>query len=155
MQPTSIQMNLRTNEWRDEILGCVGDICSAVGITASMLDTRLVGGGQKTATQISAEEDQTRATIESKRRIADVSLQMLINDLCDYLSLGAISLQWPDSGMTNAYLRSQVITAEYSSGIRSLESAVKKLNPDWSQEEIDDEISRLKSINLGEVKKHI
>jgi hypothetical protein len=77
---------------------------------------------------------------------------MLINDLCDYLSLGAISLQWPDSGMTNAYLRSQVITAEYSSGIRSLESAVKKLNPDWSQEEIDSEISRLKSINLGEVK---
>lgn len=152
MQPTSVQFNLRINEWREEILGCVGDICSAVGITASMIDPRLVGSGQKTATQISAEEDQTRATIEGKRRIADREIQRLIDDLCNYLNIESISLQWPDAGMSNAYLRSQVVTSEYTNGVRSIESTVKKINPDWSQEETDKEIQRLKSINLNEAK---
>ena len=143
-KPEPIQFPLRTQEWRLEIEGLLGDIAAQAGITASMLDSRIVGSGQKTAYQVCAEEDLTRATIEDKRALLNVGLKPLFDDLRAFYKLvDEISIRWPQSGLSNYSLLSSTTIQEYNAGLISLEVAIKRLHPDWSKEEIDKEMATL------------
>ena len=143
-KPEPIQFALRTQEWRMEIEGLLGDIAAQAGVTASMLDSRIVGSGQKTAYQVCAEEDLTRATIEDKRALLNCGLKPLFEDLKEFYQLAnKLSVRWPQSGLSNYSLLSQTTISEYNAGLISLEVAIKRLHPDWNQEEIEKEIASL------------
>ena len=143
-KPEPIQFALRTQEWRMEIEGLLGDIAAQAGVTASMLDSRIVGSGQKTAYQVCAEEDLTRATIEDKRALLNCGLKPLFEDLKEFYQLkDELSVRWPQSGLSNYSLLSQTTINEYDAGLISLEVAIKRLHPDWNQEEIEKEIASL------------
>ncbi len=144
-KPESIQFNLRIEEWNAELDKQASIIASRLKISASDLDSCLNNGVQKTATEVSTETDLTASTITKKRNDFAPQLKELIRTIskCQNYSFEDIFIEWPLSGLSNMIIRNQVISTQHQSGLLSTETAIKKLNPNWSAEEIKEELERI------------
>ena len=148
VKPTSIQFNLRTAEWSQELSQCIGDIASRVGISAVDLDARLNGGTQRTATEINKESDATTQTINSKRLDFENAIVSLVRDIAYYLlgpglDYSEVGIAYPPTGLSNPQVATQVVLAQYQGRLMSRYTAIKTLHPDWSETDIQEEIERL------------
>ncbi len=149
MQPESIQFDLRTNDWISTKGDEVCDICNRVGISPESFDPRLTPEGYKNIEQISAENDITRSTIEDKRKIATTPINEMLFTICDFLGISALSIEWSQVGLSNYSLLHRTVVEEYNAGLISQESALKRLHPEWTDEQVKNEMELIKSENKG------
>lgn len=147
VKPTSIQFNLRTAEWSQELSQCAGDIAARVGISAVDLDPRLNGGTQRTATEINKESDATIRTVNNKRLKFEKSIVDLVKAIAYYLmgdqDLSEIGIAYPPAGLSNPQVATQVVLSQYQGRVMSRYTAIKTLHPDWSETDIQEEIARI------------
>lgn len=59
--------------------------------------------------------------------------------------LGSVSVSWPPAIPAESAEVSLMVTQELREGARSLRSAVERLNPDWTQEQVDAEVAAIES----------
>lgn len=147
LKPENVQFNLRTAEWRMELDGILGDIASRLHISAVDLDTRMNQGTQRTATEVNKDSDNSLNLVEVKRTLITPHLNALIRA---YLKLKGLNykvvdcfVEWPKNGLGNPQVATEVIASQVMNGFLSKKTAIARLNPNWSDEEVEEELKRI------------
>ena len=145
-KPESIQFELRTQEWltaRNNLLECMA---TAIGISPSTIASYLQDSSARTAREISSEESATALFIENRRKLFSKPLNDIIRDILTYKGFtDCVVVRFSKSGQTNTTLVVENVTSKYSAGLISLYLAIKDLNPDMNEDELQQEIERIKT----------
>lgn len=143
-KPLSIQFDLRTEQWRNEISGLVGDICSAFGLSIVDYDPRLLQTGQRTDDEINAMTDITRSTVEEKRELATESINEMLKLIARLYNVNDnVFIRWSLSSILNPTKNNALISTQLQNGTISHEEAVKRANPDYTSKELQEELKRI------------
>lgn len=143
-KPEAIQFDLRANEWltaRNHLIECIS---TAIGISPSTLASYLNDSSARTAREISSEESATALYVENRRKLLVKPLNSLIKRvLLFYGYADSVSVKFSKSGQTNTTLLIENTVNAYNAGLKSEYQAVKDLNPDMTEEELQAEIARI------------
>jgi hypothetical protein len=143
-KPQSIQFDLRSEQWRADINGLVGDICACFGLTVLDFDPRLLVAGQRTDDEINAMNDITRATVNNYRDINEETINNFINQVASLCgAVTPVFIRWSMQSIMNPLRNSQLIQQQLANGTISQRTAIKRENPDYTDKEIDEEIERI------------
>lgn len=145
-KPTSIQFDLRTDQWRHDIEGTIGDICSAFGMTVLDYDPRLLQQGQRTDDEINAMTDITRATVMDKREIAEDSINSMLELISVLYGLKEpMFIRWSMRSILNPSKNTSLIGQQLANGTISQVTAIKRENPDFTDKEVQEELEKIKA----------
>lgn len=143
-KPEAIQFDLRSTDWltaRNNLLEC---IATAIGISPSTIASYLQDSSARTAREISSEESSTALFVENRRKLFTQPINELIKDvLLFYGYQDTISVKFSKSGQTNTTLVTENTVAAYNARLISQYQAVKNLNPDMNEDELQTEIARI------------
>ena len=145
-KPTPIQFDLRAAEWREIRNNLIESMAFALGISVGTLASFLNDASNRTAREISAEENATARFVEARRAQFEKPANDCLRDVCLYYGCeDIITVRWSLAGQTNIDALSSRVTSEYQAGVRSLQSTVSSLNPDMDEQQVRDEITRIES----------
>lgn len=143
-KPEAIQFDLRAQDWvtsRNNLIECIS---TAIGISPSTLASYLNDNSARTAREISSEESATALYVENRRKLFTKPLNALIKRiLLFYGYTDCVGVKFSKSGQTNTTLLTENTINAYSARLKSEYQAVKDLNPDMSEEELQVEIERI------------
>lgn len=144
-KPIPIQFDLRSRSWieiRDQIMQNIAILTGVnVATIASFLND---SSAQKTAREVSVEENETASVIYEKREIVERPINRIIKSIVRLAGYNDdIVMRWSTSELMNAFNRLDYAVAGVNNGIMSKERAIKMLNPDDDDEQIFDEINAL------------
>lgn len=147
-KPVPIQFDLRAQDWTAIRNILIESMAFSLGISVSTLASFLNDQSNRTAREVSAEESATTSFVESKRDQFEPTLNDLLKTVCQYYGLeDIVAVRWPMSGQTNMGVLSERIRGEYQSGLRSLDNAVRAINPDFDEYQAKEEIARIQADN--------
>ena len=145
-KPTPIQFNLRSAEWREIRNNLLESIAFAVGMSVGTLASFLNDTSNRTAREISAEENETRRFVEARRQQFEGPANECLKDVCLYLGLDDIvTVRWSLAGQTNIDTLSTRMISEHTAGLRSLKSCVQSINPDFDEHQVMEEMERIET----------
>ncbi len=145
-KPVPVQFDLRSQDWESIKNNILESIAMTIGISTSTIAGWIADGSNRTAREISSEESATALLVESKRKLLTKAINELIGDILQFNGFTeCVEVKFSKSGETNTTLLLENTTNAYNSGLKSLYSAVKAINPDMSEDEITDEIERIKN----------
>ena len=117
-----------------------------IGLSPNTLAGWLSGGSNRTAREISSEESETASFVSGKRKLFTKPLNALVQDILLFNGKNTgIEVKFSKSGETNVTLLLENTTNAYNAGLKSLYLSVKAINPDMSEEELQEEIKRIKA----------
>lgn len=143
-KPESIQFNLRIAEWNTDLAFLTTLICVGCGLSPEDYDPTL-SVAVKTATEVNYLKDITKGTVNDKRKIISEVLNPMLNDIAKALGIeieGAF-IKWDKTTVLNDAENNSIVLQRYQCKLMSRRSAVKALNPNWSDKEIDDELEQI------------
>lgn len=151
----AVQFNLRIAEWeaaRDMYLRM---IASAEGISANTLSSHLASdSANKTVAEIASENNKTTNMVENKRRLISSGINPQLKEVLRFYGIkGDVKLRFSKSGLTNMRNLVELVIMKYQAGLLSLKEAIKDLNPDWNEAQINAEVAELEKrdqVDLGE-----
>ena len=143
-KPEPIQFELRSQEWLTARNHLIESISTAIGVSPSTIASYLQDGSARTAREISSEESATALFVSNRRKL----FMKPINDLVHRVLLynghpDTVTVKFSQAGQTNTTLVTENVTSAYNARLISQYLAVKKLNPDMSEDEIAAEINRI------------
>lgn len=145
-KPVPIQFDLRSQEWENIKNNILETMAMKIGISPNTIAGWLQDGSNRTAREISSEESQTALFVETKRKQFTKVLNALISDILTANGyVPGVEVKFSKSGETNVNLLLENTEKAFSSGLKSLYSAVKAINPDMSEDELLEEIARIKA----------
>ena len=145
-KPTPIQFDLRSVEWENIKNNLLETMAMKIGLSPSTLAGWLNGGSNRTAREISSEESETANFVNGKRKLFTKVLNALVQDILLYNGQDTgVEVKFSKSGETNVTLVLENTTSAYNAGLKSLYLSVKAINPDMSEDELQEEIARIKA----------
>lgn len=149
IKPESVQFEMRIQEHLESLRGQRINIFNGIGINPGALDPTLAEQGpQKTATQVQADEQNLVTFVQDKRKALSAVMNWAVDLVFDYyfnVKDCSIHPKFSSGNLSNALLVSQMAVDELNAGARSLESAVEKINPNASKEEIEKEVESIRA----------
>ena len=144
--PQSMQFNLRTAEWLADKNDLVVEICTKCGLSVFDYNPTF-STGARTAREIDELSDITAQTVNEKRGYLTVAINEMLKDICDILGRSDLSLfvKWDKSTIVNTASNIELVINKYQQGLISRKTALKDLNPNWNDAEIDAELERINS----------
>lgn len=143
-KPEPIQFELRSQEWINSRNNLLESIATAIGISPSTIASYLNDSSARTAREISSEESSTALFVENRRKLFARPINDLIKRiLLFYGYTDCVSVKFSKSGQTNTTLVTENTVNAYTAKLISQYQAVKNLNPDMSEEELQQEIARI------------
>lgn len=141
----AIQFNLRQQEWQLAIAELEAKICVRCGLSIMDFDPTLIGGVQRTATEINYLTDITANTVKEKRSLLKENLDKLVESCARILNIDVtkIFVVFDATTIIDKIQNQAMILQQYQSGLISIDTAIKQLHPDWKQEEIEAELDRI------------
>jgi hypothetical protein len=137
-KPQNVQFDIRSTEWVNEIDNDTARLCAAVGVSVLDYDPRLLQTGQRTDDEINAMTDVTANTVKTFRNINQGKINQLLTDVATFYKLNTnVSIRWSMAAIINPTKNTQLVTSQYQSGLLSRKEAIRRLNPDLKQSEID------------------
>lgn len=147
-KPTLIQFDIRSKTW-DEIRNhLIETIASKLRVSVKTIANYLNQSTNVTAREISTEEHMTSLFVESKRSINTPTINKILSDVLDYYGYREkdyIVVKFSKAGLTNISNLTQVIIAQKQNGLIDDETALKRLNPDADDAQIEDMMSKIPS----------
>ena len=144
--PQGIQFNLRSEEWRTSINGEIGDVCAAFGISVLDYDPRLLQSGQRTDDEINAMTDITFDTVSSLRTMNEYQINKMLNTIAVYAGEKTpVAIKWNLSSIINPSKNQALIGQQLQNGTISRKEAVKRSNPDYTENEVEEELKKIES----------
>ncbi|MDE7432768.1 MAG: hypothetical protein K2N34_12760 [Lachnospiraceae bacterium] len=142
--PQGIQFALRTQEWLMDKNDALSEICTKCGLSVYDYNPTLFNG-VRTAREIDELSDLTKSTVTEKHSMYDEVLNTMLKDIANLLNKGETSLfiKWDKSTTENAAANNEIVLARYGAGLCSRETAIKNLNPNWNDKEVEAELSRI------------
>lgn len=145
-KPMPVQFELRSQEWlnsRNNLLEC---IATAIGISPSTIASYLNDASARTAREISSEESATALFVENRRKLFTKPINDLIKRVLLYHGYkDSVVVKFSKSGQTNTTLVTENTVSAVNNGLMSQYQGVKNINPDMSEQEIEQEIGRIKA----------
>lgn len=140
MKPEAVQFELRAQEWkeaRNMLLEC---IATSIGISVSTLASYIQDGSNRTAREVSAEENATSLFVENARRRFEQPINELLCDVLRFYGfVDDIDIRWSRSGLTNITVLVDTLTKAVSSGLISRKKAHAAFNFDDDEEQNDED----------------
>ncbi|MCM1130095.1 MAG: hypothetical protein NC310_00330 [Roseburia sp.] len=149
--PQNIQFNLRTAEWVADMSCSISRICTKCGLSVYDFDPTLFGG-VRTAREIDELSDLTKATVKEKHNAFTDTINEMLSDCALLLGYEQISIfvKWDKSTTENAAANNEIVIARYNARLCSQKTAIKNLNPNWKDEEVEAEIERIDAETDGQ-----
>lgn len=145
-KPEPIQFDIRSQEWINSRNHLIENIATTMGISPSTLASYLNDNSARTAREISSEESATALYVENRRRLFLKPLNDLLKRaLLYYGYTDCVTIKFSKSGQTNTTLLTENTISQYNAGLISQYQAVKNLNPDATEEEVQAELNRINS----------
>lgn len=139
-QPIFIQSDLRGLQRKEVNDFLLELLASKVGLSSSTLANHLTYNQSKTATEIDRETDTTDVTVANKRTLANISIDAMLRDVCDYYGITAdVDITWNRNGTNNK----DAIIEEYRGGLMPLSECIARLHPELTKAEVDDWVDKL------------
>lgn len=143
-KPEAIQFDLRASEWVTTRNNLLESIATAIGISPSTIASYLNDNSNRTAREISSEESATALFVENRRKLFSTPINNLIKRiLLFYGFTDCVVAKFSKSGQTNTTLVTENTISAYNARLMSQYQAVKNINPDMSEEELQAEIDRI------------
>lgn len=143
-KPEAIQFELRSQEWINTRNNLLESIATAIGISPSTIASYLNDASARTAREISSEESATALFVENRRKLLSKPINDLIARVLLYYGFSdCVVAKFSKSGQTNTTLVTENTINAYNAKLMSQYQAVKNINPDMSEEELQAEISRI------------
>lgn len=142
--PQSIQFDIRSESYRGMLDIYLRQAVTLCGFAPTSIFPFLSDGSAKTATEVTAEENLTRATVQSAHQTIIPEINRLLNEVCyQYGFEKAATIKLSDY-IGNKILRDQNIRDNYSAGFIPKEIAVQRVN-DISAGETQEYLEKIKS----------
>lgn len=143
-KPEPIQFDLRSQDWLTARNHLIENIATSIGISPSTLASYLQDSSARTAREISSEESATALFVTNRRKLFTKPINDLVRRILLFNGLpDTVTVKFSQSGQTNTTLVTENVTSAYNARLISQYLAVKKLNPDMSEDEIQEEIERI------------
>ena len=138
-KPTNVQFDFRPDQWAMSVNDDIARLCAIVGLTVLDYDPRLLQTGQRTDDEINSMTDITRQTIETSRMLNEFEINKLLACLCALYGLKTpVTIRWSMASILNPTKNTMVVSQQLTSGLISRKEALKRLNPDLSESELED-----------------
>lgn len=139
-KPEPIQFALRSSEWkeaRNMLLECMA---TTIGLSVSTLASYLQDGSNRTAREVSAEENATTLFVENARRRFEAPLNELLKTVLRFYGYADdIEVRWSRSGMTNITVLVDTLSRAVDSGLISQKKAHHAFNYDDDEEQNEED----------------
>ncbi|MDE7209675.1 MAG: phage portal protein [Clostridia bacterium] len=144
-KPIPLQFDLRSQSWAEIRDHIIQNISILTGINVATIASFLNDSqAQKTAREVSVEENETASGIYEKREIIERPINRIIKSIIRLAGYNDdIVVRWSTSELMNAFNRLDYAVSGVNNGIMSKERAIKMLNPDDDDEQIFDEIKAI------------
>lgn len=138
--PIFIQSNLRGAERKQLHDFYLEMLAAKVGLSSSTLANHLTYNAAKTATEIDKESDTTDVTVANKRDLANIAINDMLKEVCNYIGINAeVDITWNRTGTGNK----DAIMEEYRAGIMPLKECIARLHPELSKAEVEQWVNEL------------
>ena len=138
-KPLNVQFDLRSDQWIAQISDDTARLCASVGVSVLDYDPRLLQAGQRTDDEINAMTDITANTVKTFRDINQDKINALLTDVANYFNINAeVSIRWSMASIMNPTKNTDLVIKQLQSGLISRKEAIRRANPDLTQQEIDD-----------------
>lgn len=142
----AMQFDLRSSEWVTNRNNLLESMATAIGISPSTIASYLNDISARTAREISSEESSTTLFVEAKRELFKVVINKLLKTVLNYYGFqDEIKIRFSKAGQTNTTLLIENTTKKLNAGLISKYSAIKEVNPDFNEEQLDTEIKMIES----------
>lgn len=144
--PTSVQFDIRSEQYRGMFELYLRQIVSHCGFSPTSVFPFLQDGSAKTATEVRADDNLTRATVQGMHQTLTPTLNRIISEVLYQSGFkGRVKLHLSDY-IGNTLLRDQNIRENYLAGLIPREEAVQRVN-NLSAEETEEYIRKLDKDN--------
>lgn len=160
-QPKEVQFDIRAEKYNGMLEMYLRQIVSLCGFAPTSIFPFLVDGSQKTATEVTAEENLTRGTVQCLHQtlsqnineILDEVLYQLYNDAgqAELFKFGMVTVKLSDY-IGNPLQRDRNIRENYAAGLIPKETAVQKIN-DLTAAETQEYLSKISEDDAEKTKR--
>lgn len=140
--PQAVQFDIRSESYRGMLEIYLRQAVTLCGFAPTSVFPFLSDGSAKTATEVTAEENLTRATVQSAHQTIIPQINRMLNEVCYQYGFGkTASIKLADY-IGNKLLRDQNIRENYAAGLLPLDIAVQRIN-DISASETQEYIRKI------------
>lgn len=137
-KPINVQFNLRVAEWERQLDNIMKRIATNIGVNVSSLAAHIRSDGMKTATEIDADVDMTLAYIEDHRQYIAPQIDRILEDVLNfYKRSGNVKCKFSTPSIVNIDKLVKRVATELEYGLISKPEALKIVNPDLDERQID------------------
>ena len=145
-KPTNVQFDIRAEQWDITLNSDVARLCSSVGISVLDYDPRLLQQGQRTDDEINAMTDMTANTVQRFRNINELKINQFLECVGYILDIPQpIAVRWSMASILNPTKNADLVTKLLQNGLISRKEAIRRANPDLTDNEVDEMIKDIDS----------
>jgi hypothetical protein len=124
----------------------VARLCASVGISVLDYDPRLLQQGQRTDDEINAMTDITANTVQRFRNINELKINQFLECVGYILGIPQpIAVRWSMASILNPTKNADLVTKLLTNGLISRKEAIRRANPDLTDDEVDEMIKDIDS----------
>lgn len=149
-KPVFFQADNQSTTYNEDLKDIEANIATMVGLTPTALAGHLVSNASnKTATEVIAEDDITRATIEGKRDLIREPMTRIfcwVLDFYEVKNAGSnddMDMIFNSSILSNPERETEDIARQINIGIMSQKTGIGRKNRSYSKKEIEDELKEI------------
>lgn len=142
-KPIITQFELRVKEWHDATDNCLKKMATKIGMSPKVIASYLVdfnqsSGEAKTATEIQSDDDSAYMFSDRTRKAIEPVIDKLIHEILKFYVLDTnVHCEFISNKTENRMSLFQEVFGEYQAGFIDLRTALTRLNPDYSEQELD------------------
>lgn len=144
-KPIPLQFDLRAEEWAKIRDTLVQNIALQTGLNISTIASFLNDTtGNKTAREISTEENETAGYVDDKRELIEKPLNRILKFVTLYYGFADdVVIRWSGAGLTNRFTLAEIISMALGSGFISKQKAVQMFNFDDDDAQVEEEYLKI------------
>jgi hypothetical protein len=142
--PVIYQAQLRLDEYNRDINQILSEIAANTQFSPITIAGHLRNGAEKTATEVTADENATRLTIENKRTLIAESLNRLFALVLRHYGLNdSGNMIFKAGSLSNPQLELNLIKTKLESGLLDRLSAIMQANPQFTPREAEETYNKI------------
>ena len=144
-KPIITQFEIRANEWSNKKDDCLKKMATILGMSPKVIASYLNphGGFGKTATEVENDEASSQTFIEDKRANLTNTINKVIKTVLRFYGFSQnVSARFIEGENKMSPLQVKTIIFKYQQGLIDLREALRELNPNATESEVDDLVLR-------------
>lgn len=148
VKPFCNQFDLRVDEWQKLSDGCLRSMATKLHMSPKVISAALaIGGvGEKTATEVDSDDDSTMDWTEEERENFSFPLDKMIECVLSVNGfVGNAEVKFGNVGLRSKKDQVEIVSKELASHLISFEDAIREMNPELDEDQIQAKIAACKA----------